>query len=352
MNRTVVFRVDGGNVYSIAMGHLYRCLRLARLLKQRGVDCLFVMKNYPEGVALAREAGMLVKTLDISIPPEDESEWVVSFAASLNAVLFIDLRKTLKKLVSRAFRQGLSTIVYEDDSREDIEPDLLINPTLNTHAEKNYQSKKRTQYLLGLEYLVLDPEIGCYKRDLFSKEIHSLFLCFGGADPCNISSRAVNILLERNDTFNIDMVLGPAFSHMVDMERTIKANDCNGRVTVIRNCKQLAPLHARADAALTSGGTIAYESVALAVPTLVLPTIRQEAETAATLMGQGLLAGISRDVSKIDDSDLANAVDQFIMDSAKRERLFKAAAQFDLTGGALRVVKKLDSVFLTNSMQL
>lgn len=112
--KNILFRVDGGNVYSIAMGHLYRCLRLAGILAKENVRCFFIMKNYPEGIALVEKTGFGVVTIGIDIPPEVEAEKAVSLAMKLDAIIFVDLRTTKKALIDLANERKVLTVVYED----------------------------------------------------------------------------------------------------------------------------------------------------------------------------------------------------------------------------------------------
>ncbi len=341
MGRAIMFRVDGGNIYSVAMGHVYRCMRLARLLQKRGIDCIFLMKNYPEGVGVVNAAGFTADVMDEAISSQAEADKALALAASRNAVLHVDLRMSKKELVDRAMEQGVPTAVYEDVSSEDIAPDLLINPALMACNEVNYSSLKKTRHLFGLAYLVLDPALHRFRRPGFSPTIDRMFLCFGGADPCNITSRVIEILLSRSESFAMDLVLGPAFGHCEDVQKVLSARDPKSRAHVIRNCKELLPIHAHADAAITAGGTLVYESLALGVPTMVLPSIDTEAGNVAPLIDKGLLSGFARDVAEVGDAVLASAIDRFITDTSKRERLFHAQVRTDLGGGAERVVEHL-----------
>ena len=47
------FRVDGGDVYCIATGHIMRCLKLADFISMREkAEIYFIMKNYKDGIGL------------------------------------------------------------------------------------------------------------------------------------------------------------------------------------------------------------------------------------------------------------------------------------------------------------
>ena len=229
---------------------------------------------------------------------------------------------------------------------EDIEPAILINPSVTALRGKNYLSKN-TIYMLGTDYLILDPEIKKYRRKTFSPSIKILFICFGGADPCNLSSRITNILLSRDDPFEINLILGPAFNHPRSIQDILE-KDIAKRVKVITNCKELTPLHAQADAAITSGGTIAYESIALSIPTLVLPSINLEACNISPFIDKGFVDGIKKDVAHVSDKILNQSIDSFLNDYTIRKNLYKTCRSEKLGDGIFRISSYLES--LNNSV--
>jgi len=323
----------------MAMGHLFRSVRLAGVLSKRGVRCLFIMKNYPEGVKFVTNAGFTVDLLDPAISEEEEVSYVVSHAMQLDALLYIDIRFSIKRLIEEANKEYVPTVVYEDVCDEDIFPTVLINPTLTAQNEKGYEKRENTELLLGIDYLVLDPFIEDYARSTFSPEINKLFLCFGGADPCNISNRILKILLGKKDEYQIVLMLGPAFKFHSDIKKTVQCMDFDKRVTVISNCDDLYSILSSVDAAITAGGTIVYESVSLNIPTFVLPSIDYEARNMSPLLDIGFIDGIKENIANVEDVILEEEIDRFINEADSRKKLFDKASLEHLSGGISRVVE-------------
>jgi spore coat polysaccharide biosynthesis predicted glycosyltransferase SpsG len=338
--KTVLFRVDGGKVYSVAMGHVYRCLRLARALAERGANVSFLMKNYPEGVKMVRSSGWHVDVLDTSISMETEAQITISKAKEMNALLFVDLRTSKESIVALANEQRIFTVVYDDAGLEYPEPAILINPGFDSLTERRYNSTN-TRYLLGPEFLILEPQIRECRKDSFSERIGRLFVCFGGADPCNVSLRMIGILLNRDDAFRIDLVLGPAYGHEPDIRNIVNDRDRLGRVTIVVDSNQLSSVHGMADAAITSGGTLVFESVALHVPTFAVPTIEAEAKTVRLLKARDLVGGVDCDVSLMPDEELAAAIDDFIRDPEKRKRQFGNQIKVDFGRGITNIIQEM-----------
>ncbi len=346
MSRKIIFRVDGGNIYGVAMGHVFKCLRLAYELKRRDVDLLFIMKNYPEGVNLVKSSGFHVEVLDRNVKPLEEAKEIVCLAKELNAIIYIDLRDGKKHIIDLANQEKLITVVYEDVSTEFIEPTLLINPSLTAHDEKRYCSLK-TCYLLGIDYMVIAPEISNYKRTSYSPVIRNLFICFGGADPCNISSRVLNVLLSNNyNSFRILIALGPAFKYLQDIKTILLNKDKKRRVQLIQNCTNLVYLQSQCEAAITSGGTLVYEMIALSIPTLVLPSIDTEVKNISPLIERGFVKGIKREVSLINNDEMGDIIEDFLKDIEERQRLYNNSTTLAsiLTDGIFNVVGQIESI--------
>lgn len=323
----------------MAMGHLYRSVRLAGVLSEKGVNCLFVMKNYPEGVKYVTNSGFKVNLMAPDISEAEEVLYVVPLARQLGALLYIDIRFSIKRLIEAASKENIPTVVYEDVCDENIHPSVLINPSLLAQNKEGYAGRGNTELLLGTDYLVLDPIIENYARSAFSSKIKNLFLCFGGADPCNISNRVLKILLKKGGDYLITLILGPAFKFHSDIKETIKLMDFSKRVKVISNCRELYSILSRADAAITAGGTIAYESVSLNIPTLVLPSIDYEAVNMTPLIEAGLISGIKKDIANVEDVILEEKIDCFINEADSRKKLFDKAGLEHLSGGISRVVE-------------
>lgn len=348
--KNILFRVDGGNVYSVGMGHVYRCVRLAKLLTQHRIDCSFIMKDYPEGVDFVRTAGFVPSLMDVAIDVENEAGKTLAIALAKRSILFVDLRMTKKQLVDDAMKRNVITVVYEDIATEDLAPSVLLNPSPVADGEGRYCSQG-TRYLLGEDYLVLDPQIIEHRRALFSGRVNRLFLCFGGADPINLSSRVLRILLSRNEDIGIDLAIGPAFKNVGEIEAILSKDDNRKRTKMIVGNNRLAGISVMCDAAITSGGTCLFESISQHIPTLALPTIYSEAQVVSKTMDEGLADGIARDVAEIGDDELASKIDNFLNDLGLREDIFQEQVKRNLSGGLFRVVDHLEVLTKENTKE-
>lgn len=340
MAKRVVFRTDGGNVYSVGMGHVYRCLRLARILYGFGIESSFVMLNYPEGIRLVKSEGYHVEVLDQSDGFENAADQTVKFAGKVKALLFVDLRTSKQYLVERASLDGIPSIIYEDTHWEATTPTCLINPSVYSANSEIYDlTSSETQFYFGIDYVVIDPILAAYQKTSFSPEIRTLLLTFGGADPCNLSSRILDLILSKtNVSYHIQLILGPAFKHHDQVDEVIQKHHARCGVTINRNVRLLASFQSACDGAITAGGTTVYESIALRLPCLALPTIDTEADMIGPLIESGLIYGVKRDVTQLDDETLTKIIRSFLGDELLRERLFEFQGKVDIQNGIVNVI--------------
>jgi spore coat polysaccharide biosynthesis predicted glycosyltransferase SpsG len=212
---------------------------------------------------------------------------------------------------------------------------VLINPSECDRA--NYVGSG-VEFMLGSQYIILDPRLRRYRKHRFAASIGEIFVCFGGADPCNVTVRVVREILASAYVGRISVALGPGYQG-VDEVRSLAGEA--GNVVLHQGENFLAPLMSSADVAITSGGTLMCEAIALALPVLVLPTVGHEVAIAETYKTEGLVASISCDVNFVDDEVLGLAIDRFIGSAAGRAVLHSAQAADDRFNGCEAIAGKL-----------
>lgn len=330
--KSVLFRVDGGSEYGVAMGHVYRCLRLAKWLSAYGIESIFCMKQNLASHSLVQSGGFATYSLPQDAAQKQLSDCICRLAVDRGALLFIDLRGPKKSLVNYARQEGIPTIVYDDVFEDGLVPDVLINPT---ESDRHRYLHGGVEYLLGRRYIILDPRQSEYRKDGYSAVVNKLFVCLGGADPCNLTTRITKLLLRKFHTLHLYVAIGPAFQHTAELNAVIAEYGRPDNVTVCRENNFLAPIMNQTDAAITSGGTVMCEAINLYLPVLALPTIDHEVGVVTTYSEEGLVSGGLCDVNTITDDSLESTIRNFVLSQTGRHDIFKAqklGIEFD--GGA------------------
>lgn len=334
MGRHVHFRVDGGNVYGLAMGHLYRCLRIAQYLKTRNCTCLF-MTSGAMALQMIGQHGFRAIEIAEAMSGDQADRLVVEKAAQCNAVLFVDLPETPARLLKRAKDAGLVTAVYEDRCTPGISPDILFNPL--PYPVDYGQLANGTRVFRGLDYLVINPDISKYDPHPFAPTIRRLFVNFGGADPCNLTSRVLKIILALKTGVDIFVLLGPAFRDPAQLHKLIAERDTDKTVTVFKASRSPADIQRQCDAAVCAGGNTVYELCSLGLPCLVFPTIKHEQELSIHLDRLGWVDGLNQDANQVPDVTLSDRIAHFLSHRDLRQRLHTNAGELDLVRGRERV---------------
>jgi spore coat polysaccharide biosynthesis predicted glycosyltransferase SpsG len=327
------------------MGHVYRCVRLASRLSEHGIESCFCMKQNHESQSLVQSSGYTAYTLGKQESQKVILNYISKLAIDKGAVLYIDLRGPKKNLIEHARINKIPTIVYDDVFEEGIVPDTLINPTQSSNQQ---YEEPDVEYMLGRKYIILDTNQSKYKKDFFSATVLKLFVCFGGADPCNLTTRTVELLLRKFHGMKLMIAIGSAFQDEEKLETILAKFNMSDNITVYSGINFLAPIMSQADAAITSGGTVMCEAIDINLPVLALPTIEHEIDVIESYKQDGYVNSISRDVNFVADEELIKIIENFINNQSLRQKMYESQNEAELFTGIKDIVKSIRQYSYTN----
>ena len=222
----IVFRVDAS--LKIGIGHVMRCLTLAKELKQRNYEILFICKNLP-GNIIARI------NFPVSILPhyghsqsnsfytewlgssqEQDSEQTIKVIPQNTDLIIID-NYALDELWHKQLRPYTDKIMVIDDlANRQFDCDILLNQNLGAQIN-DYKDKtpEGCKLLLGCDYALLRPEFAKLRDKALlkrtkTKKIKNILISMGGIDLAN---KTFEILQDISDNLNIVVVLGSSSPH-------------------------------------------------------------------------------------------------------------------------------------------
>ena len=215
MDKKIYIRVDGGS--EIGLGHLVRCSALAHMVKD-DFSVHFFCKTIPEGFITEFESYGFETTL---ITSEDDflsaltgTEIVVLDHYGLDS----EYQKKIKKI-------GSKLVCIDDLHDKEFFADLVINHAPGIKVE-DYNAQSYTQFALGLKYALLRPEfLEAAKKKRKVKKIETVFICFGGSDPKNITKRCLNVLIETKRFKRIIAVVGVSYKDQDQINEIAAKND-------------------------------------------------------------------------------------------------------------------------------
>ncbi len=263
LSRIVVFRVDGSQ--KLGMGHVMRCLALARNMRQHQKRCVFVVKNLSSQITkIIQGYGMVIELLPGEMNLKDDAAATVAVAQKIKAeVIITDLAnswvvKRYKQMPQyvQALKGGGCWVVGFDGLDADslaakvaLDYDVLVMPYSDA---KMYMYKKSpgTKFLLGLKYFVLAPELmdAAKKRKSVNKQVKTILVTLGGGNVAEKTRSALSILRKTK------------------LEAEIKAIGTNNRRV---SAKKMSKLLSWADLVITGKGLTKYEAAALGCPVII-----------------------------------------------------------------------------------
>ena len=274
----IIFRCDASP--DIGLGHLIRCLAVAKELKKQNQIIFATAKD---------DTNLYIKNNNFSIflQAKDESEEV--FLERIKSILKPDTIVLDKKYpynidCLKGFKQNnIRTVMLDNICPGLSECDEIIFPNahLDKSALKKYLSPEQINRVkAGPEYVILRDEILSLK-DKFNYSIHNpqnIVVTTGGTDPEGVLLKLIPWLKEMNLKANIMILIGQAFKYKNELEKLIIDLPDNFKVLPYSLEEFL-----KADIVICTFGVSIYEMIYLQIPTICISHSRENAQSAKVL---------------------------------------------------------------------
>lgn len=294
----IVFRVDAS--VEIGIGHLMRCLTLARQLKLHGMKCSFICSDAPGNMnAYIRDYGFHVD----SIPQKTvESGWLNEAADVLASIQQMSADGCMDMMVIDHYQLDAK---FEKAMRVCAKKIMVIDDLANrTHdcdilLDQNYYRDQETRYanlvpihcnmLLGPSHVLLREEFHACRSTLRKRDgtVRKVLIFFGGSDTTNQTAR---VLVEMNDArfsdLQFDIVVGQSNPHI---EQIKKLCNSNVRFHLHIQTNKMAELIAEADVGIGAGGASIWERCYLGLPTITVVFADNQTKTTEDVATLGAL---------------------------------------------------------------
>lgn len=266
---------DGGQ--QMGMGHVQQSTTLAKSLC-RSADVSFLTKSDERVVTAIRDAGFEVSALT-----DDEHIFAFLQVVPPDVVLFdkIDVSEALARRI-RAYLPSRLVIFTNLTAANSVAhmvvlqraADLGTDPACRFSNEAFTDQTSGTRYFYGPRYWVLRPEFHAYRQrgKTSRRPPQRILLAFGGSDPTNLTSAALEKLLSTEMPYSIDAILGRHFAHQDELERVLERHTKRRHsVALHRNVSNVAELMYEADLSITAAGMSMFESLCVGTPVIVIP---------------------------------------------------------------------------------
>jgi len=238
-----------------------------------------------------------------------------------------------------------ATLVVDDCADNGpYESDLLLNQNVGANAELYTQDAALPRMLLGKTYTLLRAEFLGTEREPRTGELPRILVTLGGSDPHDIAGLVLRALEHCESPLGVTLVAGASNPRAQDYRDGCLAS--RHAIEVVENVGSMAPLMARADVAITAGGSTCWELSYLGVPSLVIIGADNQIPIAEALER----AGGARNLgcrTQLTEERIAGELNTLLSDPDLLARMSASQAQLLDGRGSSRVVRALREIQAT-----
>lgn len=239
--------------YKVGMGHFMRCLSLALMVKDL-VEITFYARDIEQISSVSSKYSLPSEQL---ISNEDFLEKL-----DANTIALVDGYDYTQEFEKKIRQVCLSLMRIDDEYNRAIFADYIINQAPGVSRE-HYSSSKGAQLLLGPDYALLRPEF-LNASVPENRDTRKVAVCFGGADPQNLSFKITQLLLDQAALKEVHLILGQAYLFSESLDKLLSDNRL--KVYKALSAEQMVETVLACGLAIVPASGVLYECLALGTP--------------------------------------------------------------------------------------
>ena len=355
----ILIRTDAS--VKIGTGHVFRCLTLANILKDRGCKvtfCLIDISNSLNNkiVDLGHDLKLL-PTNKILNKYHPEEEWVKKDQIN-DCEMAIDVCQSFYDLVI-IDHYGLS-IFWEKHSKKFAKKILVIDDLLTRKHKCDFFLNQNLGFeisdynllinnscisFFGPQYAILREEFTKSKdsslRRKESKTKNKIMISMGGADVDNVTKKILQIIgkLNLQTSFEIDVILGSANPWIKEVALFLKELKVNTKLHI--DTQEISQIMSESDIAIGAGGSTSWERCCLGLPSIIISLAENQIAISKSLHACGAALYIGGLNQNNFDSKLVNAINTLLTDSILYEKMSRKSASIVDGHGTDKLIESL-----------
>lgn len=342
----IVVRTDASP--AVGLGHLRRCVTLARRLRAEGEEVHFLAKTTDiDPAAEISAAGAAFVPVDPALAGQADAAFSAEYCRKVGAKrLIVDHYHADEAYQRVLLEAGLRWLQFDGAAVTPQWADWVVSmsPAASPERYRELRRRPETALLIGPRYAVLRDEFA--NRNMphaVSPVAARLFLSFGGGDDRGAALMCLEALAKAGWTGAVDIVSGSANPRLASIrERINGSGNASWRLHV--DAGGMADLMAAADLAIISGGTTSFEAAALGLPSMLVQIADNQSaiSTAWERLGAAVDLG---PLGTLDPGRVAQRILELCRDPQRRQAMASAGAGAVDSRGAERIAGVLtDSV--------
>ncbi|MEN7552011.1 UDP-2,4-diacetamido-2,4,6-trideoxy-beta-L-altropyranose hydrolase [Rapidithrix thailandica] len=259
MSQKVVLRADGNA--KIGLGHIVRSLAIASMLKN-DFFCEFAIHSPSEHIK-KQLLDVCESVIEIDNVPQAFFDYLTG-----DEIVILDGYHFDTNYQKAIKAKGCKLVCIDDLHDKHFVSDVVINHAPGVRIE-DYSVETYTQVCLGPDFALLRPsflKLAGTERKI--NRIDTVFVCFGGADPKNITEVVVKKLLEYSQFTHILVVAGSAYKGGESLDILVQDNlDRLTRYNAVDE-KTMIKLLQESQLAIVPASGILFEVLSVKVPVI------------------------------------------------------------------------------------
>lgn len=287
----VLFRADGNN--EIGLGHVYRCLAIAERLNEN-FDCFFAIRQPSiELRNIINKFAILVLLNEYENLQDEAKDLAVNIVSKYKIdIITLDgynFNTAYQQVIKEKCKSVLISI--DDDQPFHYVSDIVINHAGGINSAK-ISKESYTKLFLGYDYLLLRKEfIKLLKKGKTIKGISSVMICFGGADPNDLTEKILDCLKNENKLKKIIVIVGASYTQTEKLKHSI-AGYSHVEIKNNLDAISLAELMFNTDLAIVPSSTIGLEAFASGMILLTGTTANNQQNIYKGLIKEDTVIGV------------------------------------------------------------
>jgi UDP-2,4-diacetamido-2,4,6-trideoxy-beta-L-altropyranose hydrolase len=364
----VVVRVDAST--EMGMGHLMRCLSLARELADASASVFFLLRSHAARLTgLIEGEGHSVQLLpDPHRRPDMPVAEGTAYATWLPTSWQNDAEQTLEAISrigpidwlivdhyaldarwERMQRKWAPRILAIDDLADrNHDCDILLDQNLALDIGHRYHDRLPASCLslLGPSHALLRREFASRREALPARsgKVGRILVCYGGSDPGNETAKALSAIKSLAlPWLAVDVVIGLSNPHADSISELCRDLPL---AELHQGADNMAELMMRADFAIGAGGVMSWERCCLALPAIAVDIADNQIGALTALAGCGAVAYLGS-ASSVTVDQIAGTLQSILADSVRTRAMGEAAGSLVDGLGTSRVreaMRSLDGV--------
>lgn len=309
----IVLRADCGA--SIGVGHVFRCLSLAEMLKENYFVVFAI--QYPFDMI----AHLLLGTVDEIFALEKTNNYTSDALQLLNSldssdIVVLDGYRFTSEYQRIIKKSGCKIVAIDDLHMWHQYADIIINHSEGVN-ELSYSKEPYSKLCLGLDYAILrKPFLEHSFQERRPQNISKVVVSMGAGDIDNVSQKFAEALLQLNEIEEIHLLIGAVNPNQTNIRRFV--NETNTSKVIIHHslsAEDIVLLLRKCHVCICPASNTSIECCALGTGLVSGFTAENQLETLAALNKKNVLINLG-DLKNITVDEIKIAFDKLIQKPA------------------------------------